>query len=507
MNIKKVLNIINPQVAIGGLEVSDSTLKFIIVKDNKLESVSLNLPVGVIEEGKIKNKEEFKNALLNLHSQITPKIKKKIYLIVNIPDINVYIQVFNLPILEKNNFEEAVNLNLRMISPIDFSSVYADWQKVGKNKTDRGQTEILGAFISKKITDDFVECLKDTNFVVVAIEFSGLALSRLISGLAGLPNAFLLLYLTGSGLNFSLIKNSNLYFNHFVSWPISEEKQISFSSIKEIIIKEAQKILNFASSHWPDTLIKDVLLATPALDDKIIQAINENFSLSVKKIIIPSKIVDPENHWVMNNEKLSSLTPDWFSVLGSALRGLIPRSKDIIISLASTGTEEEFQQYQIINFIKIWRNIILTSLCFLLIAFIILEGFLVRTVNSLNSQTANLVNLPAMEEINKVQEEAKKFNNIVTSVLEAKKQIRDWSSFFENIKSLAGTDIVIERIFVQGEKQPILFNGKATDEASIINFKNKLESESNFKEISLPLSGISSSKDGGFTFNINFKLE
>ncbi len=505
--IKKFLNIISPQTAIGGLEISDSTLKFVIIKENKLTPISVNLPTGTLEEGKIKNNENLKAALLKLHSQISSKTKKKIYVVANIPDVDIYIQVFNLPIVALDNIEEAAKLNLQMISPIDFYSVYADWQRVGEINIDGRQLEILGAFISKKVIDEFVECLRSANFVVVAIEFSGLALSRLVSGLAGMPNTFLSLYLTGSGLNFSLIKNHNLYFNHFVSWSSGEERQISFNTIKEIILKETQKILNFASSHWPDTPIKDILLATPALDEKITQVIMENFPLSVKKLSLPSKLVDPEGKWLINSKQLSSLTPDWFSVLGSALRGLIARSKDIIISLTSTGTEEEFRQHQVMNFVRIWRNLILTSLSFLLIAFVILEVFLIKTADSLANQTANLSNLPAIEKINKLQEEAKDFNIKVASALKAKEQIYDWSPFFEKIKDLAGSDVVIERLFIQAGDAPILFNGQAFNEASIIDFKNKLENESQFKEINLPLAGIISSQDGKFRFSINFKLK
>jgi len=507
MSISRVLNILNPQPAIGGLEISDSALKFVLIKENKSTFTSLNLAAGIIEEGKIKNKESFKAALLKLHSQITPRVKKKIYAILNIPDINIYAQAFDLPVVAVDNLEEAARLNLQMISPTDFSSVYSDWQMVGETNIDGGQIEILGAFVSNKIVDEFVQCLKETNFVVAAIEFSGLAISRLISGLKEPINSFLLLYLTSSGLNFSLIRNRNLYFNHFVPWPAGEERQISLATIKEIIIRETQKVLNFAGSHWPETQTNTLLLAAPALEEKISQIITENFPLSVQKMTLASKLTAPDGQWSVVNNQLSSLTSDWFSALGSALRGLIPRSKDIIISLASTGTEEEFRQHQTINFIKIWRNIALTSLSFIFIAFIAVEGFLMKTTNSLNNQLANLANLPELGEVSKLQEEAKEFNERVELRLQVKNQIYNWSPFFEKIKSLAGNDVVIERIFIQSQEAPVLFNGRATNEKAIIDFKTKLEQDSQFKDINLPLAGITPVADGSLRFNITFKIK
>ncbi len=505
--INRLLNILNPQPPIGGLEISDPALKFVLIKENKLTFISLNLTAGVIKEGKVNNKENFKAVLIKFHSQITPRLKKKIYVILNIPDINIYAQVFNLPVVAVDNLEEAAHLNLQMISPTDFSSVYSDWQKVGETSIDGGQIEILGAFVPNKIVDEFTQCLKEANFVVAAIEFSGLAISRLISGLKEPINSFLLLYLTSSGLNFSLIRNRNLYFNHFVLWPAGEERQISLAAIREIIIREAQKVLNFASSHWPEAQINTLLLAAPALEEKISQIITENFSLSVQKVILSSKLADSNGQWSIVNSQLSTLTSDWFSALGSSLRGLIPRSQDIIISLASTGTEEEFRQHQVINFIKIWRNIALTSLSFIFIAFMVVEGFLMKTTDSLNNQLANLANLPGLSEVDKFQEEAEKFNERVELGLQVKNQIYNWSPFFEKIKSLAGNDVIIERIFIQSQETSVLFNGRATDEKAVVNFKTKLEQDSQFKDVNLPLAGITPTSGGSLRFSITFKLK
>jgi len=507
MSIKRILTILNPQPIIGGLEISDTALKFLVIKENKINFTSLNLVPGIVEEGKIKDKENFKANLLKLRAQITKKTKKEIYVIVNLPNINIYTQIFNLPMVASENLDEAARLNLQMISPIDFSSVYSDWQKVGESKIDGGQLEILSAFISNKIVDEFVECLKETNFIIAAIEFSALALSRLAANLINLPHSFILLHLNSNGLNFSLIKNRNLYFNHFVPWPIEKERQISFSAIEEIIVQETKKVLNFSSTHWPDIPINNFLLVTSALEEKIVQIINENFNLTVQKLILPKELKDVSGQWSVVSSQLPSLAPEWFSVLGSALRGLIPRSKDTIISLASTGTEEEFRRSQIINFIKIWRNIVLTPLSFILLVFIVVEVFLIKTTNSLNSQLSNLINIPEINKINELQEEAKNFNNRVDLALKAKAEVYNWSPFFEKIKELAGNEIIIERIFIQSKEMPILFNGQASDESAILNFKDKLEKEGKFQEINLPLSSISKTADGKVKFSITFKIK
>ncbi len=493
-NLKRILNILNPQPLIGGLEVGDADLKFLLIKGGDFISTSVKLPVGTIVDGKIKDKENFKAGLLKLHSQITLKNKKKIYAVLNISDVNIYAQTFNLPAAAGNNIEEAARLNLQMISPTDFSTVYADWQKIGEIDIDGGQLEILGAFTNRQIVDDYVECLKETNFVVAAVEFSSLAISRLVQESSG--NPLLLLRLDAGGLSFSLIKNNNLYFNRFVSWPTTEGRSISLSVLRELIVRETQRVLNFAGKYFPQDQIKDILLIAPALEDKISQIITENFSVSSRRLTLESAKLD---------KNLLALTPDWFGVLGSALRGLTPRAKDIFISLASVGTEEEFRQHRVINFVKIWRNIILTSLSFILMTFIAVDIFLAKTAGSLNNQIANLTNQPAQETFNKIEEEAKNFNIKVDLALKAKSQVSDWAPFLEKIKNLTGEEIIIDRIFIQSKEAPILFNGRAASEKAIIDFKTVLEKEPEFKEINLSLTSIAPTADGKFQFSITFK--
>lgn len=495
MKIKKILNILNPQPQIGGLEISDSDLRFFLIKGKSFVSASV----------KLLGKNNLKIALSKLHSQIVSKSKKKIYVVLSVPDTNAYVQVFNLPIMAIENLDEAAKLNLQMITPTDFSGVYADWQKVGEVEIDGGQLEILGAFAQRQIIDEFVKCLKETNFVVTAIEFSSLAASRLISGLKNASETCLLLRLDAGGLSFSLIKNYNLYFNHFVPWPISEERQISMDALKDLIIRETQKVLNFSNKHWPEAVFNNTLLIAPALEEKISQIITENFSLSVQKITLPSELTSPDGQWSIVNSQLPSLTSDWFSVLGSAIRGLMPRSEDTIISLFAPGTEDEFKQQRIIYFIKIWKNIILTSLFFVLIAFIAIDAFLIKTINSLNNQTANFINQPGQEVFNKIQEEAKNFNAKIELALLAKSQVFDQTPLLEKIKNLAGQDITIDRIFIQSPDLPILFNGRAVSEKAIIDFKTALEKDSSFKEINLQLSSIASASGGLFKFSITFK--
>ena len=485
--------------------MSESVIRFIYFKKGNLVTSRVDLPPGAIEDGKISDVENFKTALNTLHSQIVGKSKKKVYAVVNIPDVNVYTQVFSLPSVAENSLEGAVKLNLQMISPSDFSSVYSDWQRIGESG-DRGrQIEILGSFIQRKLVNELTRALTETNFVVVAVEFYSLAISRLIAASQKTKDILILLYLNSGGLGFAIIKEENLYFQHFINWPPLEKKEITIDVLREIIVREVQKILNFSAKNWPQKVEK-LLLITPALEDKVSQLISENFSMTVQKLSLPNQLKKPDDYWSLEDEGLSSLHSDWFGALGSAARGLIPRSRDIIISLASTGTEEEFSHYQLISFINFWRNMIVTSMIFLIVVFGGTDVFLSRSVNDLNARLSNLVNLPSVDEVNELQEKAKDFNSKVDMALSVREKKFDWSSLIGKISDLAGSDIMIDRIFIQSPNVPILFNGKASSERAIIDFKNKIDNSSIFKNSNLPLASVTPSGSGLLSFSLSFEL-
>ena len=495
INFKKIVNIINPQPVLAGLEISNSDLRFIKIKGDNLISVSLKLPTGVMEDGKIKDKRKFIESLSNLHSQITNRKKKKIYVIVNIPNINVYAKVFNLPIAASVNLEEAANLNLQMISPIDFVETYNDWQLVGENKTDGNQMEILGALAPKSIIEEFISSLEEANFGAVAIEFPALSLVRLAANFGtdiDIKNQYLLLQVCSEGLNFNIIKNGNLYFTHFYPWKLNgkEQGQISFSDFKDLIIKETQKVLNFYETHWEGRINK-VILASSGLTKETIKILSEDLSLEVQPLAL---------------NKFSQLSSDWHSALSLAFRGLIPRSQDTIISLASVGTEDNFKRYRIINFINIWRNIVFVSLIFIIAVFGASRWFLSETMESIKLSDTILPKTTEINELNALQEKAKSFNEKVELALESKKTDANWSLFFEKINSMAGKDIVLERIFVQSLEAPVLINATAVNQEAAINFKNILSQQRQFYEINLPLSNIISSVEGPVKFSISFKI-
>lgn len=500
INFQKILHTIAPQLEIGGLEVDGASLKFIFIKGKgrKIQILSVDLEPGIIEEGKIRDKDRFAEAVKKLHKKITSNDKKKIYTILSIPDENIYTEIFFIPKAANINLDEAAQLNLQMISPIDFDNAYSDWQVLGE-KTEKGAAnlEVLGAFVPKAIIDDFEQSFVDEGFELAAVEFPGFGLTRAIfaeaDGIDPKQN-YLLLKVGADGISFVLVKRGAFYFIHSVLWKniYGEIKQVTLESIRKVLNEEMKKVLSFYETHSQSPL-SSIILVGPTLIERLKNIIIEDFP-SLKTIIPTFK-------------NFPDLSLVWASVFGSALRGKISRSKDKLISLAVTGTEKKFENYRIITFIKAWRNVIFVVLGVILFIFSAADLLLGQQIKKVEERLALFQFNPDIYKIDDLKKEALAFNQKANMLFVAASEKTTISLYFERLQEVAGEQIKINRINIKVPALKVFLAGEAMSEEDIIIFKNKMEASSYFSDVILQLSDIKPSGEGMWSFSINFDIE
>ncbi|MBI5306247.1 hypothetical protein HZB04_01530 [Candidatus Wolfebacteria bacterium] len=505
--IKSILNILNPQPKTGALEINDIDLKFTRIENNRLVSYSAKLANDAVKEGKINNQKSFSESLSNLYSQIAGDKKNKkeeIYVIVNIPDNNIYLQTFNLPAVSEKELDEAAKLNLKMVSPIDFENTYANWQLINKPQKEEikenrgiGQFEILGAFIQSRLIDEFDDSLRQNGFIPIAVEFNALALTKLAIDLGieiDSKKPFILIYFGNNGLSFNLIRNGNLYFNHFIPWQLfyAENGKIPVESFKKLVIEEFKKVLSFYAPRWQEP-INEVVLTAYGLEENIIKIISENFSFKIKPLML---------------KKFQNVSSNWFPAIGSALRGEIPWSQDYAISIAKFDAKEKLFQYKLKKFIEIWRNIFIVSSSLILIIFIGADVFLRKTTDNMEYQLSTTVKRPQEEQEKKqLMEKIIVINKKIELANMAFKKKTTIFPFLEKIKNFSSeNNISLKRIFVQSWTTPIFINAFAPTSEIALNFRNKLANYGGFENVDLPITKIIPG-DGGVNFMISFKIK
>lgn len=494
--IKKLANAINPPLQIGGLEITDSYIRFVLIRGKKADFVSAKLEPGIIEDGKIKDADRLLGVLRSFHDQMVGK-KSKVWAIASISDGNVYTEIFALPKSTGNDLAEAARLNLQMISPIDFNSANADWHRAGEREINGIlQSEMLGAFVSRQLIEGFENIAGKAGFEIAAVEFPMLALARAIKELGDQfekRKNYLLFRLGGDGISFGLVRGGELYFLHFVGWGAvyGAERKATFESLKKMIIEEIHKVLSFYETHW-EGVLTNLLVVTPTFEKEIREAIEKNFPKLVVEIPVLRQFKD--------------LSIGWFSVLGSAYRGIIPRDEDDMLSLATAGTDEKYDAYQMSNFIRLWRNVTVTVLAGVLVLLVGLDIFLATNAAALSEKLAGGSGDPVVGQLDELRQAADKFNGIVDSLARASDNRLMWSGFFKSMGDMAGDHVVIRRIVVQGIGVPVTIFGEAVTQPAIGDFEKVLQANPNISDVRFQLASVSQTEGGRYAFSMSFKV-
>ncbi|OGM92784.1 hypothetical protein A2372_01195 [Candidatus Wolfebacteria bacterium RIFOXYB1_FULL_54_12] len=495
--IKKITDAINPPLQIGGLEVTDSYIRFVSINGKKADFVSAKLEPGIIEDGKIKDGDRLLKVLTDFHDQIAGK-KKKIWAIASISDGNVYTEMFMLPKISGSDLVSAARLNLQMISPIDFNTANADWHLAGEREVNGVlQSEILGAFVSRQLIEEFERIADKAGFEIAAVEFPILALARSITALSDQFDKgknYLVFRLGGDGISFGLVKNGELYFLHFVGWSAvyGSERKATLESLKKMIIDEVHKVLSFYETHWEGALT-NLFLVTPTFENEIRDAITRDFpGLTVEVPVL---------------RQFKNLSVGWFSVLGSAYRGIIPRDEDNMLSLATAGTDEKYEAHQLTNFVRLWRNISVTVLAGVLMLLVGLDVFLAGSATNIRERLAGGSSDPVFAQLSGLRQEAERFNGMVDSLARAKQERLAWSEFFKSIDAMAGGDIAIRRIVIQDIASPVTIFGEAATQPAIGVFEKVLQTNPNVSNVQFQLASVSQIEGGRYAFSMSFSIK
>ena len=493
---EKIRDLLATKPHVGGLEISHSSLKYLTIKGSRsIQQASVKLPPGIIEQGKPLNSEALVNALKSLHGQIAPP-STAVNVVLVIPSSLVYVQAFSVPLMQPGEQEEAIDLNLQMISPGKIEESYYDWQVIKRNE-EAGHVDLLGAFTSSDTVERLIGSLTNANFNVVSVEFPGLALSRLVKERWQSPASdpqSLLLYINGEGVLITTLKEANLYFAHFTPWSeivaSAQEREITFADIEKFLIQEIQRVLTFYLGRTGHSL-KSAILISPMFNYEIVQIAEQKFSLSMKNLVI---------------NELPDLSPSWFPTLGAALRGLIARSKDTFLSLSQISAKTEYYQERVLSLIALCRNIIVGAFVFVFISYLTVDGVLYRSEAIGNQQSSTLATTINTEEVQQLRTQAEAFNTAIALARIAKDKEGHWSPVFDALRSVTGTSIAITRIFADRTNLSLIITGTATNELAAINFKGRVERIPNVKSVSLPLSQIKTEGVGAVSFSLTATL-
>jgi hypothetical protein len=465
MNLIKV---ISNEEQIGGLEIEDGALRFALLKKNHN-----NLEIITLVEEKLQEKEGLLNGALfaDKLSKFAKKNNIK-YVVISAPSEDIFIKTYTFPAaMPDNKITESMDLAIELQLPKKKEEIYCDWMKIEENETDK---KILLSYILKTRADLLLSIVKKVGLKVVAIESRVMSLARIIKQKK--DEAILVIEKNKNNSSFAVIINNHPIFL----------QSIPNDKLGNDLAKESRKILNYYG--WFNIDLKNIVL----IGDFAEQKINK----------LPLKIPEIET-----TKKINGLLKDtkWLIPTGAALRGLIPRKEDEIISLMNIGTEKAYKREKINSTINFLIGLNTGLAIFFFAAFISTWSLITIIQNNYAEQISSFNSLPASDNVNSLKEKAVIFNNLIdqTSLL-AKKEPR-WSLIVTEIKNKVVNGISVNNISLSNIDGSLAITGVASNRDSINALKSSFETSDLFSEIVIPLDNLG--KKVEIPFSITFKIK
>lgn len=493
---EKLLHFLHVRPTAGGLEVTDQLLRLAYFSGGVWQFRAVRIEPGAFEGGKIKDGTAFASAIAVLRSQI-PELAKKgstMNVVVTLGAASIYNQIFNLPLITGESFEAAMKLNLQMSSSVDIAEMYSGWEITNRNEAF-GRVEVLGAFADRAMVDAMTNALFSAGFVATAVESKALAIARVMreygSGLDP-EKPYLVATIDDSGLDFIILRHRQLCFEYMNPWrDIADEKgEITPDGFTQAFTLGLRQVINFYRQHWQEP-IAAVGLSGESLLTEARAAI---------------EATEPMQIFQLEDALGGAVSGAWVVALGSGLRGTAPGSRDHEITFLGAGAKKLFEDNRILNFLSFWRVATPVVLGILLGIFVLTALFLGTTENSVAKSAASLESAGAgtQKAMANLVVQATNFNDSVAMIASAEASSPSRYAIINAILGAAGeNNIVITRITLQSDDEPISVDGQAQSENAILAFQSSIEQLSNFNSVNLPLSGIEGS-GSSYSFSMSF---
>lgn len=254
-----------------GLDISDLSLKLIKLKKRGkffgLSSFSeVEIPPGLIKEGKIENEEKLVKIIKKVIKEVKGDQLKTKYVVASLPEEKAFLQVIQMPRMTKEELAKAVPFQAENYVPLAIEKVYLDFQVVPPVFDHLDHLNVLIAALPKKTVDPYFSLLKKAGLKPLALEIESQAISRALVEKGVSSEPLLLLDIGATRISFMIFSGYSLRFTSSI--PVSSQKftEIISKNLKvDLEQAEKLKIKKGIQASKRDNKIFEILI--PALTD------------------------------------------------------------------------------------------------------------------------------------------------------------------------------------------------------------------------------------------------
>jgi type IV pilus assembly protein PilM len=256
-----------------GLAIGDSSLKIAKLSKKRggfyLDSFKkMEIPLGTVENGFIKDEKKLVDAIKSAYNSVEGKKIKTKYVAVSLPEEKSFLQVIQMPKMERKELVLAVPLEAENYIPLSIDEVYLDYEIIppvkNKEKDYFDHIEVLIVAVPKSIVDSYLSCVKKAGFVPVAFEAEGQAIARAIVKEEDVFSPLVLIDLEEDNTGFVVFSGNSVRFTSSI--PISSKQIMStISQSLKISLKEIEKLMSLEKTSV--RLEKAIDAIKPIVDD------------------------------------------------------------------------------------------------------------------------------------------------------------------------------------------------------------------------------------------------
>lgn len=464
----------NPVEKIIGMEIAHGRVCAVLLEKDKKGVVNGTkkeavIPPGIVaESGAVLDKQKLAAALKTIWRSGKDVFKSK-YVIVALPSIPVFTDIIKFPKVSSEQLKEAMQLYVKTKTsfPIDTNEIYYDWQPLGAHNVYH--EDVLVSFAKRPYIHDFVEACEEAGLEPLAFETPQSAIARALVNFEN--KAGLIVRVAQECVEFSIAAKGALFFSHAVPLPSSYD----FETLKTICATEATHALNYYATEFSleAPVAAAALLAHVPQKKELADHLHEVLGIAVEDARFAHNI---------------PIGDSCVAAFGAALRGLIRREEDTLISLLPIGTEEAYRKRRFLAYVSLWTDIINTTAVLFVILFGAALLFLNIVGKSAAEQSARLkATTTQSDRITTLEKEAVSFNAAVSAVAQAHDSIVAFSPIIERVlPSLRHDGIVVKTAAIAPSGTDLRVSIVAATRDNAIAFRRSLESNPLYATVSVP---------------------
>lgn len=198
-----------------GLEISDFSLKALWLKRsgdyfNIISYNRLRLPKGLLVEGEIKDENKLASLIRELLDSAKPQRITNPYVVSSLPENKVFTRMIKVPLMKKEDLEEAVRWEAENHIPVSVEDVYLDWQILSQKGKD---IELLLSAAPKELVNGYVNTFRNAKLNLQALEPCAASKARALIPKQEKNKIYLIVDIGAMKTVLDLVSNNKVYFS------------------------------------------------------------------------------------------------------------------------------------------------------------------------------------------------------------------------------------------------------------------------------------------------------